>query len=174
MPPPPSARVEARPWCHHKATRGGDSSVGQDDPMGIIIGIPGSPDKVIGKHLGAHPQRLQHIGADLEQQLRVLSVALGGWIPAVIRPEFQQHWDREGAKSLPWLGAFPMARPALGEAFGQAFRLVRLGRFRCSQLFPREEGRLWNALAFPGCCHRKLTARAPKTPRIQPKTTGIH
>lgn len=59
------------------------------------------PDEFIRQEVGADSQRFQNIPADLEEQLGVLGVILGGWIPTIICPEFQQNWGEAGGEIIP-------------------------------------------------------------------------
>jgi len=60
------------------------------------LGSAPPPDELVRQQIGADPQRGEDVAADLEQQLRVPGVVLGRRIPPVIRPEFQQHCEKEG------------------------------------------------------------------------------
>lgn len=48
----------------------------------------------MGKQVGADAQRVKHIVSDVQQQLRVLAVAVRAGVPPFIRAEFQQHCGR--------------------------------------------------------------------------------
>lgn len=51
------------------------------------------PDKVVGKQVGTYAQRVKHVIPYLQQQLRILVIAIRGRVSSLICSEFQQHWE---------------------------------------------------------------------------------
>lgn len=53
-----------------------------------------SPDEVVVQQAGAQPQRIQHVGADLSQQLAVFLRGLWVGVTTFVCAELQQHCRR--------------------------------------------------------------------------------